>query len=142
LPDKTKLTARQVLLIRGLIKGKTITDAARDAGYSEDYPRQAGSQALEQIKAKMPDILDKHGLTSDALIVKYLRPALRAKETKFFQHEGMVTDKRDVKAWGPRLTALDMAFNLAGSYATTGKNGNGAVVPIQIITNINMPNYE
>ena len=104
-------------MLKGLAKGLTITDAAKAAGYSDKYAGQVGSQALENIRIKMPAVLDKYGLTDDALVEKYLKPALEANETKFAQKDGIFTDERDVVAWGPRLTALDLAFNLKGSYA-------------------------
>ena len=111
------LTPQQRKLLKGLAKGMTITDAALAAGYSDKYAGQVGSQALEAIRRKMPEILDKYGLSDDALVEKYLKPALEANETKFAQKDGLFTDEREVTAWGPRLTALDMAFNLRGSYA-------------------------
>ena|SRR5207247_5981625 len=115
--DKFRLTPQRRALIKNLVKGMSITDAARAAGYADNgYVGQLGSQALEVIRQKMPEVLEKHGLTDDVLVEKYLKPALLAKETKFAQFEGEFTDKRDVVAWGPRLTALDIAFNLKGSY--------------------------
>ena len=114
---RRKLTPQQALLVKNLAKGMTITDAAKAAGYSENYAGQVGSQALEAIRLKMPGILDRAGLSEETLVENYLKPALSANETKFFQYEGKVTDERDVIAWSPRLTALDMAFNLRGSYA-------------------------
>ena len=112
-----KLTQQQRDLVKGLLKGKTITQAALDAGYSENCPGQVGSTALRAIKAKMPELMDKLELTEDHLLIKCLKPALEAYETKFAQKDGIFTDEREVIAWGPRLTALDMAFNLRGSYA-------------------------
>ncbi|MGA3164904.1 MAG: hypothetical protein ABSF14_02180 [Terriglobia bacterium] len=50
-------------------------------------------------------------------------PGLEAMETKLAQDKGKFTDERDLVAWGPRLQALDMAFNLKGSYAA--KQGRG-----------------
>lgn len=114
---KSKLTPQQHALVKNLIKGMSITDAALKAGYSENSPAQSGSQALENIRLKMPEVLEKAGLTDELLIENYLKPALQATETKFAQFEGQFTDEREVLAWNPRLTALDMAFNLKGSYA-------------------------
>lgn len=119
------LTPQQRKLLKGLAKGMTITDAALEAGYSEKYAGQVGSQALESIRRRMPEILDKHGLTDDALVEKYLKPALEAHETKFAQKDGIFTDEKDVIAWNPRLTALDMAFNLRGSYAPKKQDSDG-----------------
>lgn len=135
---KQKLTPQQKLLVKGLVKGLSITDAALAAGYSEKYPGQVGSQALEAIRLKMPEVLERHGLTDDSLVENYLKPALEAQETEFAKFEGRITDQRDVVAWGPRLTALDIAFNLKGSYAPKG-NQPIAPIAVQIVTNVNFP---
>lgn len=115
---RNRLTPQQRLLVKNLAKGMNITEAARESGYADNgYVGQLGSQALEGIREKMPKILDRHGLTDDSLIERYLKPALEAQEIEFAKFEGRITDSRDVVAWSPRLTALDMAFNLRGSYA-------------------------
>jgi len=115
---KPKLTPQQRALVKNLVKGMSITDAAREAGYADNgYVGQMGSQALEAIRLKMPEVLEKAGLTDEALVENYLKPALEAEETEFAKFEGRITDERNVVAWGPRLTALDLAFNLKGSYA-------------------------
>lgn len=134
--SKPKLTPQQRALVKNLVKGMSITDAALKAGYSENCPGQVGSQALAIIKQKMPELMDNIGLTDERLLTRYLKPALDANETKFFQKDGLVTDTRDVIAWGPRLTALDLAFNLKGCYAP---KGNLPILPIavQIVTNVN-----
>lgn len=135
---KPKLTPQQKLLVKHLIKGMSITDAALKAGYSPNCPGQVGSQALEAIRLKMPEVLEKAGLTDESLIENYLKPALQATETKFAQFEGQFSDEKEVLAWGPRLTALDIAFNLKGSYAPKG-NQPIAPIAVQIVTNVNFP---
>ena len=128
-----KLSHQQRALVKNLIKGMTITDAALAAGYSEKCPGQAGHQALEAIKRKMPDILDNHGLTDETLIEKYLKPALEATETEFAKFEGKITDQCEVVAWSPRLTALDMAFNLKGNYAPKDDNRPELNVGVKVV---------
>jgi phage terminase small subunit len=114
-----KLTSQQRALVKNLIKGMSITEAAREAGYADNgYVGQIGSQALENIRLKMPEVLDKHGLTDDVLVENYLKPLLEAEETEFAKFEGRITDERNVIAWGPRKEGLDIAFKLKGSYAT------------------------
>jgi len=137
---KPKLTPQQRALVKNLIKGMSITDAALKAGYTDKSrvaAGQAGSQALENLRLKMPEVLEKAGLTDEVLTEKYLKPLLRAKETKFFAHEGKVTDHRDVAALGIRSNALDMTFNLKGSYAPKAIEGGGPInikeVKVQII---------
>jgi hypothetical protein len=65
----------------------------------------------------MPELLDRLGLSDAALIEKHLKPMLRARTTRFFQHGGKVTGKRIVADNDARLRALDMALRLRGSFA-------------------------
>lgn len=73
--------------------------------------------ALDLVVGTMRDAMEASGLTDRVLVNKYLKPALKARETQFFAHKGVVMDERDVIAWGTRTRALDMAFQLKGSYA-------------------------
>lgn len=100
-------------LIRELAKGKTLTQSAKDAGYGSP---QAASMALRRAREKMPDLMDRVGLTDEALIQKYLGPLLNAEKTLYFQNGGIVMDKRTVPALNIRLSSLDMAFRLKNKY--------------------------
>ena len=62
------LTRRESVLLEHIRAGKTISDAARQAGFSKKWPGQAGSQAFKNIQKKMPTILDDLGLTYEAII--------------------------------------------------------------------------
>ena len=115
--EKKRLTAQQVRLLMNLSEGKTITDAAIAAGYSTKYAGQVGSQALESVRRKMPQILDRLGLTQEALVENYLKPALEAKEKRFFSYMGRVEETVEVVNLKSRNDALDMSFRLHGSYA-------------------------
>jgi hypothetical protein len=121
LPPKknARLTHKQHRMVQELAnpENKTAGDAAIAAGYSPNNARQSAHQALEGIRAKMADVMDRHGLTDDVLIDKYLRPLLRAKHTKFFAHEGIVKSSRQTTDNRTRVESLDMAFKLKGSYA-------------------------
>jgi hypothetical protein len=110
-----QLTPRQVEFAKHLLESDTITEAARRAGYSDKNLAQSGHQALKAIRLKMPELMDALGLSEKALIEKHLVPLLSATSTKFFQHEGRVTQKREVADNDARLKALDMAFKLRGS---------------------------
>src|ERR1700733_369090 len=112
----TGLTGKEQALIRNLGRGKNISRSALEAGYSAKHPGQSGWQALQNIRLKMPEILDKYGLTDEALIEKYLKPLLEAKEVQVCQSKGKVTGTRRVPANAIRLKALDLAFRLKGSY--------------------------
>ena len=111
---KKKLTPRQHAFVKNLAKGASQKDAFIAAGYKAKHPGQGAHQALKQIQGKVPEIMNEMGLTDHFLIEKYLLPLLEAKETKFFK-DG---EKRiNVAALGIRLSALENAFKLRGSYA-------------------------
>jgi hypothetical protein len=46
------LTRREAALLEHIRAGKTISDAAREAGFSKKWPGQAGSQAFKNIQKK------------------------------------------------------------------------------------------
>jgi hypothetical protein len=143
--SKPKLTPQQRALVKHLLAGKTITDSARLAGYADNgYVGQMGSQALEAIRRKMPEVLDAHGLTDEVLIEKYLKPLMNAEETEFAKFEGKITDERNVIAWEPRKSGLDMAFNLKGSYAASQSNGpaNGSHITVNVLMMAEAPNLK
>jgi phage terminase small subunit len=127
-PTRRRMTPKQRDLLKNLIKGMTLTDAARKAGYTEKSPGQSGYQAMKGIRLKVPDVMEKQGLSDKKLIKKYLKPALDAMETKFFQKDGKVVETQDVIAWDVRLHALDMAFNLKGSYAPKEIEHTGNII--------------
>lgn len=122
------LTPQQHNLVKNLLKGMNLTQAAIKAGYSTKNAPVIANQALKRIQKKMPQILERNGLSDNALVKKYLKPGLEAQETKFFQKDGVVTDQRDVVAWDPRLRALDMAFRLKGSYAPVNVEHTGNII--------------
>jgi len=115
------LTHRERMLIRCLSQGMSVMRAALKAGYSDQNPGQSGYQALKAVREKAPELLDRHGLTDDALIEKHLKPMLNATRTVFVKHEGKVTDDREVIAWGPRIASLDLAFRIRGMYKSERK---------------------
>lgn len=127
---KSVLTPRQNLLVKNLAKGKTLTAAAINAGYSPNGAAQTATNALEAIARKAPSMLERLGLSEESVTEKYLKPALEAHETKFFQSDGKVTDSRRVVAWGPRLTALDLYYRLSGSYKS---DQNPGALKVQVV---------
>ena len=123
---KARLSIGQQRLVKELAKGGRIQDAGRRAGFS--CP-QATSQALSGIREKAPEILDRIGLPLEIGLKKYLLPLLKAKETVFFQNQGIVTDKRDVVALDIRMRATENLLKIHGAYPR-GTNGNeGAGIP-------------
>lgn len=101
-----------------------MVDAAKAAGFSGNYPSQAGYHALQSMKLPLAQLLEAHGLGNSVLIEAHLKPLLEAKEIKFFQKDGIVVSTRRVKDNGTRTKALDMAFKLTGAYASAENAGN------------------
>jgi hypothetical protein len=108
------LTAKQKKLIKAMIKAETFTQAAEMAGYSD---KSNAHHALTNIREKMPELLDRMGLTDESVIEQHLKPGLLAMETKFFADKGIVLQREDVIAWGERRGYLDMLWKLKGKYA-------------------------
>jgi hypothetical protein len=69
--NKRKPNPRQQKFVKGIASGKTLTQAAIDAGYSSKYPNQSGYQALAQLRGRVPELLERHGLGEEVLIEKY-----------------------------------------------------------------------
>jgi hypothetical protein len=123
--NKRKPNMRQQKFVKELAKGKSLAQAARDAGYSEKNANQSGYQALAQLRGRVPELLERHGLGEEVLIDKYLRPLLDAEETKFFPtgitvrvgKKNKTVFQVNVQALAIRHAALRTAFELHGSYA-------------------------
>src|SRR5208283_5206848 len=95
-----QLNQRERKLLEGVSKGKTFAQAAIEAGYSERSASQCGYQAWKKIKEKMPEILDRKGLTDESVIDKYVLRALDAEQTVVgFTKLG--TQREKVEAWSP-----------------------------------------
>ncbi len=123
-----KFTIRQKKLLQELPTSKTITEAAIKAGYGPKNAGQLGSQALQRMRGRVPDLLDRVGLSEEFLIEKHLKPLLSATETKFVREEERVRVGRKIEVRSvvnkyvladnaARLNALGKAFLLHGSYA-------------------------
>lgn len=106
--------------MKTLAKGANLTDAAIEAGYSSRNPGQSGSQALRQIRGRVPDLLERHGLGEEVLIEKYLKPLLEAQETVFFQKDGKVRQQVNVAALGIRHSALSSGSTMLDVYPGGG----------------------
>jgi hypothetical protein len=110
-------TARQQALVDNIPTSKTFAEAAIKAGYPAKNARQSAFQALQGMRGRVPDLMDQLGLSEQVLIDKHLRRHLNAKRTHYFQKDGKVRDSRKTDALEIQSKALDMAFQLQGSYA-------------------------
>lgn len=57
--------------------------------------------------------MDKAGVT-DELLARRIHQGLHAMETKFFQHAGFVTARRNMVSWSERREMLEIALKLRG----------------------------
>jgi len=110
------LTKLEKGMLKGLLTGKSDFAAYRDAGGTGISPSSA-RDCKRGIREKVSDLADRIGATDEKLLRDCLLPALNATDKKFAQKDGRFTDVREVVNWEARLKALDMAFNLKGSYA-------------------------
>jgi hypothetical protein len=99
------------------------------AGYKCKDPKTfetIGSQNARILKDEISQWLDEVGLSKSALRQKLLS-LIDAKETKFFQKDGIVTEQIDVEALGIQLKALELAMKsksmLVEKKEVTGKDG-------------------
>lgn len=103
------------------------TESARAAGYkaaTDSTLAGIGSNNFKALKKKIDIWLEEEGLSDTALKMKLLN-LLEAKETKFFAHQGCVTDEREVEALEVQRRSLDMAFKIKGSYAPEKREHSG-----------------
>ena len=112
-PTARNIRAKQI--IEALIEGKNIKQAGISVGYS---PQSAGQQACEvlkhpETKRTFAHVMEKAGISDDFLAEK-IRSLMDAKETKFFQKDGMVIETHDVDALETQRKTTELATKLKG----------------------------
>ena len=115
--QKMPLTLKQARLVKALPSSDSVAEAGEKAGY---HNRQSAHRALGTIREKMPDVLERHGLTPDYAADK-CRHLMEAKETKFFANAGIVMETREVDANEIQLRALDAWAKMFGAYEKDNK---------------------
>lgn len=113
-----KLSRKKELALVALLASSTLPEAAAKVGVHErtlfrwlknpDFKatyRRLRRECVEAATAKLQKGMEE--------AVNCLMEILTAKETKFFQKDGKVTDARNVVAWGPRLGAAKSILELA-----------------------------
>jgi hypothetical protein len=107
---------KRTKLIKELAKGKNVSEAGRAAGYSAP---QAAHRALSRMRIYLPEILARLDLSVEKVLMKF-KDQLEAKETKFFAHEGIVVDSREVVAHDIQHLAADKLAKIYGLYPHNG----------------------
>lgn len=100
---------------------RAVLDALLDGGDIAEVLTKDGKpkKSLRALRDKVPDIMDRLGMTDEFLIDTKLRPLLDAHKTEFLtaSYKGDITiEEREVEALEIRRSSLDMAFKLRGSY--------------------------
>ena len=118
MPKKSgdRLTLRQKKLRKVLPTSRTLTEAAIKAGYSPKNAGQSGYQALQAMRGRVPDIMDRMGLSEEVLIEKHLKRHLVAKKTVYVR-EGKRVRAHTHEDNGTQMRALEQSFLIHGSYA-------------------------
>lgn len=106
---------RRKMVIKGLIEGKTIKEAAISAGYSPQSAGQQGHSIISHPDAKreFARVMEEAGISDDFLAQK-IKDLLGAQETKYFQKDGIVTDQREVAALETQRKTAELATKLKG----------------------------
>jgi len=134
-------TTKQRKLVKELAKGKTPTEAVVAAGYSPKNPSQTVYQAMEGIRLRVPEMLDKAGYSVPAIIEKHLAPKLEAKETKFFAHKGKVVSTRQVDDHSTQMRAIENMLEMHGAYAPKDPKEAAQFGVKVIVVDIPRPRY-
>ena len=112
------------LLARARVKNPdaTLQELADETGYSgPDTVHRALNS--ESVKARIRELLEASPKLKVAALTRKLAEGLNATETKFFQHEGEVTDEREVVDYGTRHRYLETALELHGAREKPGAEG-------------------
>jgi len=110
LPREEKLAA---LLAQGNI---SVAEACRQCGFNPTSSTirnrlKPGGDIRQRVVSRMRQL----GLTLDVALLK-VREKLDARETKFFQKDGLVVETRDVEAHRIQLDAAETVLDLHGAY--------------------------
>lgn len=108
--DFTPLRPRQRKYVEGRFQGMSKEEAKRYAQYAETTdPRKIENSSVKAAFARLV-----RRAAPAHKVAQILADGLEAKETKFFQYEGRVTDSRDVIAWGERRAYAQLAAEYGG----------------------------
>jgi len=106
---------RRAKILEAAIEGKDITKAAIETGLS---PKTAASQASKILHDPITQrafqmILAERGVTDEFLAQK-IRGLLDAKQTLYFQKDGIITDSREIEALETQRKTAELVAKLKG----------------------------
>jgi DNA-binding CsgD family transcriptional regulator len=127
-PRRKGLTPRERQIIKARVEGKSLRAIAKEVGTSN--PRVF--QVLQRVQPELVNALRKANYGLSEAVAK-MKEMTDAKETKFFQHEGMVTDHRTVRDNGTCLEARKTMLQLHGVLGRRADTDGDSVNHTQII---------
>jgi hypothetical protein len=101
------------LAIKRTEAGQALSEPERTEVANALISGKIGELKSPQMREALVQALVGLGVTSEFLAEK-IREGLEADETKYFQHEGNVTDERQAVAWAHRHSYLRTALKLMG----------------------------
>ena len=124
LPEKTSskrkvkkptLTPRQRKFIKGIIAGKSNTQAAIAAGVPVAGAHVTASRMLQDanVKGAIQSVWESCGLT-DEFIGNKVKDLCKAKKTSYFAKDGIVTDERVQDDTAVQRSSVELAARLKG----------------------------
>lgn len=126
------LPPRKLAYVQGRLEGKSKKQAARDAGFSETMANHAADK-IETRDVRQAFARLVREMVPPEQIAKTIAEGMAATETKFFSHEGVVQDQREVPAWSERRQYAELAAEYGGYHAPTESDkeqGGGGVILI------------
>jgi hypothetical protein len=125
------LPPRKLAYVQGRLDGKSKKQAALAAGFSETMADHAADKIeTRDVREAFARLVRE--MVPPELIAKTIADGMAATETKFFSHEGMVQDQRDVPAWSERRQYAELAAEYGGYDAPAkgdqGSGGGGVIL--------------
>jgi len=111
-PSRRKPTTRQRKLIKGMLDGKPVAQAAREAGYADSVIPTAIYKLIKRpaFLAALGEAMDRAGITDEKLLER-LREGLDATTVKIALQNGSAVE-RAVPDWDGRHRYLETALRL------------------------------
>jgi len=114
---KDKITAmmRRAQILKAAVEGRDVKKAAIETGISPKSASQQVSMILKEpaVRASFAMIMEEAGL-SDKFLAEKVKALVDAKQTLYFQKDGIVTDSREVEALETQRKTLELAAKLKG----------------------------
>jgi hypothetical protein len=137
--DFTVLQPRQKKYIEFRVQGMSRTEAKRAAQYAETTA--PGRIENSSVKAAFAQLIRRAAPAHK--LAKVISDGLEATETKFFQHEGRVTDSKELINWSERRAYAELAAEYGGYAESKGKGTDvNVAVGFTLINCLTKPKHE